>query len=405
MNLLPKSSGSRPRVACEISSQGVVAAKSADTTSPMNAVAKEELAVGALVPSLKPGNLVDRVAITAAVRRVMESIGMRPNSRGADITLVIPDTAVRVLLLEFDSLPSKLSEALPLVRFRLKKLLPFDADEAMVSFQVMSSNKTMVRVLAIAIPRDVLSDYETAVREAGFEPGAVLPSTLAAVAALEAGDQATLLVNASRLGITTAIVRGGVLLLHRTIDLQDHAAPVPPNLPPALFEPQEMVLPLVNREQSVAEWAAQEPLPEHGRNPYADRVVDEESVQNFDNITNLPIPPVLLGDVYAPATAIASASNQSDIYSHAASAQEIAQAVSVAAAYYEDTLSAPADRILSAGPLGASFLGQVLTGQGIVETSSLTVREVVESSALLSEAVTSSVPRGWLAGVMGALRG
>src|ERR1700761_6223045 len=119
MNLLPKASGTRPRVACEISPQGVVAARSNDATSPLAAVAKADLAEGAVIASLKPGNIADRVAVTAALRRAMEGIGSRANSRGADMTLIIPDAAVRVLLLEFDSFPSKLSEALPIVRFRL----------------------------------------------------------------------------------------------------------------------------------------------------------------------------------------------------------------------------------------------------------------------------------------------
>jgi len=219
MNLLPKASGTRPRVACEISPQGVVAARSNDATSPLAAVAKADLAEGAVLPSLKPGNIADRVAVTAALRRVMEAIGSRGNSRGADTTLIIPDAAVRVLLLEFDSFPSKLSEALPIVRFRLKKLLPFDADEAMVTFQIMSHSKAVVRVLAVAIPRDVLSDYETVAREAGFEPGAVLSSTLAAIAGVEDAEPAALVINAGRQSITAAIVRGNVLLLHRSVEL------------------------------------------------------------------------------------------------------------------------------------------------------------------------------------------
>ena len=206
MNLLPKASGARPRVACEITSQGVVAGRSTVAGVALSAVAKADLGRGAVVPSLKPGNIADRVAVIAAIRKVMESVGLRGNARGAEMTLIIPDAAVRVLLLEFESLPSKLSEALPLVRFRLKKLLPFEADDAMVTFQVMTHGKTLVRVLAVAIPRDVLAEYETAVREAGFEPGAVLPSTLAALAGIADGEPAALLVNANSLGITTAIV-------------------------------------------------------------------------------------------------------------------------------------------------------------------------------------------------------
>ena len=166
MNLLPKASGIRPRVACEIMPQGVVAARSLDAASPLSAVAKVALAEGAVAPSLKPGNIVDRVAVTAAIRAALEQIGERANARDANLTLVIPDSAVRVLLLDFEALPSREAEALPLVRFRLKKLLPFDSDEAMVTYQTMSTSKGVVRVLAVAIPRDVLSEYETAAREA-----------------------------------------------------------------------------------------------------------------------------------------------------------------------------------------------------------------------------------------------
>ncbi len=406
MNFLPKSSGARPRVACEISCQGVVAARSADAGSPLSAVAKVDLPLGAVVPSLKPGNIVDRLAVTTALRRVMEDIGARANTRGADISLIIPDTAVRVLLLDFDALSSKLSEALPIVRFRLKKLLPFDAEDAMITFQVMSTSRSLVRVLAVAIPRDVLTDYETAAREAGFEPGSVLPSTLATLPSAEDTEGPVLIVNANTLGVTTAIVRAGVLLLHRSVDLQDHDAPTPPNIPQEMFEPSLATLPLVDVETSASEWAAQEALPEHGRNPYADRTFDEEAVQNEDSITGMPVPPVFAvnDNKHLPATSVLQ---QTVLHpaSPSASAEEIAQAVSVAAAYFEDTLSALPSRIFSAGPLGAADVGRILVEQGVAQQEGLSVRELVNSSALLSEAVTANVSRAWLAGVAGALRG
>ena len=67
----------------------------------------------------------------------MEAVALKERQT----SVVVPDAAVRVLLLDFDSLPAKAAEALPVVRFRLKKLLPFDADDAVVSYQVMSSEK------------------------------------------------------------------------------------------------------------------------------------------------------------------------------------------------------------------------------------------------------------------------
>ena len=388
MNLLPKASGIRPRVACEIMPQGVVAARSADAASPLSAVARVQLAEGAVAPSLKPGNVVDRVAVTAAIRSALEQIGEKANSRDANLTLVIPDSAVRVLLLDFEVLPSRESEALPLVRFRLKKLLPFDSDEAMVTYQTMSTSKGVVRVLAVAIPRDVLSEYETAAREAGFEPGCVLPSTLACLAAVDDAEPA-LLVNANANGVTAAIVRGGVLLLHRSVDLQEHSVTTSTPLAGA------MSLPLVDAHETAGEWAAQEALPEHGRNPYADQVADEAAVQDPGSVTGMKLP-----DVYLAGQGNVGASDLQPVPLSA----EIAQAVSVAAAYFEDTLAVAPTEVLSAGSLGAERLGRILKTSGVGEEDGLRVRELVDAAKLLPEAVTASVSRAWLAGVVGALR-
>ena len=395
MNFLPQASGTRPRVACEIMPQGVVAARSADAAAPLSAVARVSLAEGAIAPGLKPGNVVDRVAVTAAIRDAMEQIGERANARDGNVTLVIPDSAVRVLLLDFEALPNRAAEALPLVRFRLKKLLPFDSDDAMVSYQVMSSGKGGVRVLAVAIPRDVLSEYETAAREAGFEPGAVLPSTLACLAALEDAE-ATLLVNANPLGVTVAIVRSGVLLLHRSVDLQEHAMGTAiPQAPPPMAATHPVGLPLVDVHETAREWAAQQPLPEHGRNPYADQLGDEAAVQEINNITGMKVP-----GVYEEGDANVGASDLQPV----PLAAEIAQAVSVAAAYFEDTLTTAPTEVLSAGSLGAERLGRILKVSGVGDEDGLRVRELVESAALMPDAVSASAPRAWLSGVVGALR-
>lgn len=329
MNLLPKASGSRPRLACEIAPEGVTAARAATAEGPLDSVARSPLPAGAILPGLKPGNLADRVAVIAAIRRALDGIDVRPNNRGAgaELTIIIPDAAVRVLLVDFDALPTKLTEALPIVRFRLKKLVPFEVDDAVVSFQVMSSARNNVRVLAVAIPRDILAEYETAVREAGFEPGAVLPSTLAALAGITAPEP-SLVVNASVAGITTAITQEGVLLLHRSVDLQPQATGVDPTFPAQLQQvsPDEL-------------------------------------------------------------------------------AHEIAQAVTVAVAYFEDTLSRPPSTILAAGALTADSLRHLLSGNGYNEAQAVHIRELLDSSALSAGTVTGSIPRGSLAGVAGALRG
>jgi type IV pilus assembly protein PilM len=365
MEILPKTLGTRPRLAVEVRAEGVVAARAEDAAALLTAVARADVAEGAVVPGLKMGNIADRTAVTAAMRKVLDSVAGSGRERLRDVTVVVPDSAARVLFVDFDQLPSKAAEALPVVRFRLKKLLPFDADDAMVSYQVMSSEKDSVRLLAVAMPKAVLEEYEGVVLAAGYLPGAVLPSTLAALAGLEETPAPVLVVNAGLGTVTTAIVQGGTLLLHRSVDMGVGAG-----------SPAEIrsSLPLVDRESSAQEWAQQEALGPGGWDRF-----DAEAAMQTSVVETAVVREVGLR----------------------AAAREVAQAVSVAAAYFEDSLQRSPDELLVAGTLGAETLAAVMEESGV---EGLRVRELVEAGMMEVGAVTARVPRGWLAGVRGALR-
>jgi type IV pilus assembly protein PilM len=151
------------------------------------------------------------------------------------------------------------------------------------------------------------------VREAGYEPGAVLSSSLAALAAVP-GEEPTLLVNRNGNCITTAIARGSQLLLFRTMEL------------------------------------------------------GEGGLSRMD------------GGETSEVEAVA----------------ELQQTVSVAMAYYEDTLASTAHTIYSVGPGGAGELDRLLALPGI------RVRDLIPSRDG-SGAATGSATTGMLAPVVGAL--
>jgi type IV pilus assembly protein PilM len=373
--------GTRPRLACEVRAEGVVAARADDASAVLAAVVRVALADGIVAPHVHAGEAGVTVASAAgnsAADGIVAEIGGGPAGRRQlvdavrsaleavsgktrEVTLVVPDAAVRVLLLDFDELPAKAAEALPVVRFRLKKLLPFDADDAAVSYQVMASGRGGMQVLAVAMPKQVLADYEGVVREAGFEPGAVLPSTLAALAGLGEGEMPMLVVNAGREGVTTAIVKGGVVLLHRTVDLAGDVrrAGAPVVVQAASSE--------VAVETSIAAIAARM------------AAASEAPVSVVEVITE--------SSLEAPTS-------------------EVAQAVSVAAAYFEDTLESAPAVVLSAGPLGAEALIAVLD-EAYLGVAPVAVQEMVERQMLGAGAgsagLAGGVPLGWLAGVRGAL--
>jgi type IV pilus assembly protein PilM len=132
------------------------------------------------------------------------------------VIAVLPDAAVRVVLLDFETLPPKREEAEGVVRFRLKKSLPFDVDKAKVSYHVQPSN-IGVRVIAAVALLNVIEDYEAAFRQAGYEPGVVMPSMLAALGAANA-PQPSLVIKVDARTTSIAILDGEQLLLFRTLE-------------------------------------------------------------------------------------------------------------------------------------------------------------------------------------------
>ncbi len=178
------------------------------------------LAEGAVAPGLKAGNIVDRAAVVAAVRKALDGVAGTGRERSRDVTLVVPDAAVRVLLLDFDQLPAKAAEALPVVRFRLKKLLPFDADDAMVSYQVMSSVKGTVQVLAVAMPKECWRSMRAWCWRRGICRARCCRVRWRRWLGWMRRETPALVVNAGLGWVTTAIVQGGMLLLHRSVDMR-----------------------------------------------------------------------------------------------------------------------------------------------------------------------------------------
>lgn len=205
----------RPPSAVDLTPEGVLAAAlPTQGNAPVYAFAA--LPAGALVPGVEGANLRHPDLVAAAIRTALDEVSPRKRA----VTLVLPDTLVRVFVLDFDSLPAKPAEAIPVLRFRLRKMVPFEVEHAGVSYQVLSQDKEQTRVLAAVLPGPILAEYEAAVRAAGYEPGAVLCSSLAALEAMDSME-AVLAANLSSQGLTTTIANGNDLLLYRTLDLPD----------------------------------------------------------------------------------------------------------------------------------------------------------------------------------------
>ena len=206
------SNSARPKLACEIAADRVLVGRLAEDGRSLEACAARELAPGSVIPDLVEGNLRQRDAVSTAVQSALSSVG----GRSHDVIAVVPDAAVRVVLLEFDTLPSDSEEAAGVVRFRLKKSLPFDVDKARVSYHAQKTTDG-VRVVAAVALASVVEDFEAAFHDAGFSPGVVLPSMLAALGAAE-GLRPTLVVKVDARTTSIAILNADQLRLFRTLE-------------------------------------------------------------------------------------------------------------------------------------------------------------------------------------------
>ncbi len=204
---------SRPRIACEIAADRVLAGRVSDSGQILEVCAARELAPGSVVPDLTEPNIRQPEALRNILREVLDEIA----GRSRDVIAVLPDATARVMLLDFDALPPNAKDAEGVVRFRLKKSLPFEVDQAKVSYAAYPAKDAGIRVVAAVVLTKVLAEYEAAFRDAGYNPGIVVPSMIAAIGAAEAA-RPTLIVKVDARSTSIAILDQEQLLLFRTLE-------------------------------------------------------------------------------------------------------------------------------------------------------------------------------------------
>jgi len=207
----------RPVIACEISSERVIAARATRGHDSLEAFRSFSLPAGTVTPGLTSANISGPDALQQAISDALLDIA----GRNRDVIAILPDAAVRVVLLDFDALPERPKEAESVVRFRLKKSLPFDVDKAAISYDTQATSAGL-RVIAAVTVSTVLQEYETAFRAAGYNPGMVVPSSLAALGTVDA-SRPTMILKVDSGTITVAIVNREQLLLFRTLENVGHA--------------------------------------------------------------------------------------------------------------------------------------------------------------------------------------
>jgi type IV pilus assembly protein PilM len=177
-------------------------------------VAIEPLPQGALVASPVEPNFIDPQAAQTALTTLCK----RLQTQNEDVALLIPDSVIRVFIQHFEEFPRSNREALPMLRWRLKKSVPFDIAETQISYTRQAPRERGVDIVAAVARQRVVAEYAALAASVQLRAGVILSSSLAAIALL-AGQAATLLVRICDNTLTTAIARDGILCAYRCTEL------------------------------------------------------------------------------------------------------------------------------------------------------------------------------------------
>jgi type IV pilus assembly protein PilM len=213
-----------PPLAIEISTERVTLVRWSRSGA-LEDLAVEALRPGVLAPSAVEANIVDLAALKSGV----ESVCKRLLVREGDAALLLPDPVIRVFVQHFEDFPRSSAEAQPLLRWRLRKSVPFDLEEMLVSYTRQAPRENGVNVVTALARLPIVREYEDVVRASKLRPGVVLSSAIAAVALVD-DKRPALMVRIAGNALTTAIVRGGMLCGYRCTELPAHSSQLVPRM-------------------------------------------------------------------------------------------------------------------------------------------------------------------------------
>ena len=157
-----------------------------------------------------------RRALGAAVR----AAGIKPGKA----SLIIPDSAVRVWLLQLPEIPRAHQATLEMIRWKIKRSVPFKIEDGTITWQVLSrpSGGQPGVLLVGLLPRATIAQYESLMLGEGLKVGLVDLSSfniynilrrLAGVNSSTPGDFAC--INATKGYFTLMIFRRGEMIFYR----------------------------------------------------------------------------------------------------------------------------------------------------------------------------------------------
>lgn len=162
---------------------------------------------------------VDRAALGVTLSAMLGQLERPPGKA----SLVVPDSWVRTLVVDVESLPRQRAEAEEVVRWRLKRVLPCRPDDVRLDYLPVGSNGRLLVSLALERP---LAAVEESFAAVGVQLGRIEPVSLALTPLLPASSTPLLLTVVRLRTLTMLLVRDGqvVVMRHKSVPAEPDRA-------------------------------------------------------------------------------------------------------------------------------------------------------------------------------------
>lgn len=160
---------SRRSIGVSVSSTGVACARLVGPASApiLDRVSWRPLPSGVLRFSLREKNILNAALFHETVREARNSL-LCPASR---VYLTLPDSVGRILLMDVEERFRSRAEAIDILRWKLKKMIPFESSEVHLDYQCLTTRDNGTQAVMVAlVARTVIEQYEDAFAAAGIIP-------------------------------------------------------------------------------------------------------------------------------------------------------------------------------------------------------------------------------------------
>lgn len=130
-----------------------------------------ELEDETLLPGLMNAPVGDAPKLLAAIRGALSKAGVESATK---LSLALPDTMARVFLVDVKDLPASRSQADHMIRWRIKKSVPFKPEDSRIAWQPLGEFEDgRMHVLVAITPERVVRSVEELLENAGYRVGLI----------------------------------------------------------------------------------------------------------------------------------------------------------------------------------------------------------------------------------------